>query len=121
MISALIAQLVEDVYKRQELTYPKASRLYLKTYSGAIYDGHTWKSLAHKQYRQYPNIDWTTIRFWMNQAALPKNIHANPLMIKDMRANTQYAIVPYYLKHINQDMNIYYDGYAAWSLSLIHI
>ena len=102
---------------QMELTYPKASRLYLKTYSGAIYDGHTWKSLAHKQYRQYPNIDWTTIRFWMNQAALPKDIHANSLMIKDMRANTQYAIVPYYLKHINQDMNIYYDSYAAWSNS----
>lgn len=53
----------------------------------------------------------------MNQAALPKDIHANSLMIKDMRANTQYAIVPYYLKHINQDMNIYYDSYAAWSNS----
>ena len=37
----------------------------------------------------------------MNQAALPKNIHANPLMIKDMRANTQYAIVPYYLKPVS--------------------
>lgn len=101
---------------QMEVNYAPATRLYLKTFSGALYDGHSWTSLDAKSYRKQKAIDWTNIRTWMNQSANKLDFaQTSALSIRDKRADTTYAILPYYLKSVAKDMNIYYDGYATWT------
>ncbi len=96
-----------------------SGNLYLRDYSGAVYEDNSWHMLPEETYKSLKDYDWGQIDSWIYS----KNSNLKEILslwndemllhIVDKRPSKRYAIVPYYLMHSSSELTSWYDGYRT--------
>ena len=93
-----------------------SGNLYLRDYSGAVYEDNSWHMLPEETYTSLKDYDWNQIDSWIYS----KNSNLREILslwndemllqIIDKRPSKRYAIVPYYLMNSSSELTSWYDG-----------
>lgn len=93
--------------------------LYLKDYSGAIYEENSWQSLTEETYESLKDYDWSQIDSWIysKNSDLKEilSLWDNEMIIRidDRRPSKRYALIPYYMIYSSSELTNWYDAYRT--------
>lgn len=91
--------------------------IYLKSYSGALYEDNRWQSLPESSYAALKSYDWKDVDMWLDKKnpaftqILQKTGALMHLEIEDHRASKRYALTPYLMKDALPETTPWYDAY----------
>lgn len=91
--------------------------IYLKSYSGALYEDNRWQALPESSYAALPSYNWQDVDTWLDKKnpaftqILQKTGALMHLEIEDHRASKRYALTPYLMKEALPKTTPWYDAY----------
>lgn len=93
--------------------------VYLKSYSGAIYEDNRWQTLPESSYDALASYDWNSVDTWLDKKnpaftnILNRTGALMHLEIEDHRASKRYALTPYLMREAAPDTTPWYDAYRV--------
>lgn len=82
--------------------------LYLKYYSGAIYEDNSWKALEEEAYSELSESEFERSYEWIVKYDV-SSVDTEDITVTDLRSGNVYAPIPYYLRSIDADYTMNRD------------
>ncbi|MGN1343992.1 MAG: transglutaminase domain-containing protein [Traorella sp.] len=98
-----------------EVTREKKEALYLKYYSGAIYQNSSWNPLDKEIYERISENELINSFTWIRNPLYYNYNNYEEIHVIDYRKGTTLSLYPYNLKEIDQDYDTYYDVYLNYN------
>ncbi len=84
--------------------------LYLKYYSGAVYEDNSWKALKDEAYSELSASEFERSYEWIVKYEV-SSVDTEKITVTDLRSGNVFAPIPYYLRSIEADYSINHDIY----------